>query len=81
MPFLSMLLLWFIVGSLSLLFTITSAPFGYFNSFVRNHPLETTRTMIGFLTSGLIAYLFDLPYIFEISFGGGILSLLLGEII
>jgi len=55
-------------------------PFLTLQRLAAEHPLRTARMVIGALVSGLVAHLFDLPYTLELTFGGGLISLLLGEI-
>lgn len=50
-------------------------------SFASNHPYRFTRGVIGAIAGFLVAWLFDLPYVIELTGSCGIGSVVLGEIV
>ncbi len=62
------------------LFVLIAFPFRALQRFAYEHPCRTARVVIGLIVSASLTYLLGLPYSVELTFGGGILSLLLGEV-
>lgn len=50
-------------------------------SFASNHPYRFTRGVIGAVAGFLVAWLFDLPYVIEITGSCALCSVVLGEIV
>lgn len=44
------------------------------------HPRRTARMVLGAVAAGLFAFLFNLPYVFEVSLAGGVAGVVLGEV-
>ncbi|MFZ2854539.1 MAG: hypothetical protein WAZ34_10590 [Rhodocyclaceae bacterium] len=55
-------------------------PFRKIKEAAAAQPRRTARMVLGAVAAGLFAYLFKLPYVFEISFAGGIVGIVLGEV-
>ncbi len=70
-----------ILWGISLTIAIVRWPFVLLKETAAAHPKRTARMVLGALAAGLFAYLFDLPYVIELSLGGGVLSLIAGELI
>lgn len=51
------------------------------SGFARDHPYRFTRGVIGAFSGFLVAWLFDLPYVIEITGSCAISSVVLGEVI
>lgn len=45
-----------------------------------SYPERTARMTLTAIAGGIFAYLFDLPYVIEISFTSGMIRVILGEI-
>ncbi len=52
----------------------------YIANLAINNPYRTARMVMGAAAGFLLAYLFDIPYEIDITFGGAVLSFILGEI-
>jgi hypothetical protein len=50
-------------------------------SFASNHPYRFTRGVIGAIAGFLVAWLFNLPYVIEITGASSLCSVVLGEIV
>ncbi len=50
-------------------------------TFASNHPYRFTRGVIGAIAGFLVAWLFDLPYVVEITSSSALCSVVLGEIV
>lgn len=50
-------------------------------SFASDHPYRFTRGVIGAIAGFLVAWLFDLPYVIELTSSCGIGSVVLGEFV
>jgi hypothetical protein len=56
-------------------------PFRIAKQIAAEYPKETARMVIGVLSAGIVAYLLDAPYVVQISFGGGIIGVIIGKIL
>lgn len=45
------------------------------------HPRRIARMMLGAIAGAVLAYVFNLPYFIEISFGSALVGLVIGEVI
>jgi len=64
-----------------LMIDILGFPFRILQRTAQRYPLRVARVVIGVFTATLLVYLFDLPYVIQISFSGGLIALIAGEVI
>ena len=55
-------------------------PFRKIKEAAAAHPHRTAKMVLGAVAAGLFAYLFKLPYVFELSLVGGVVGIVLGEV-
>lgn len=55
-------------------------PFRMAKQIAAAYPKETARMVLGALAAGIVTYLLDAPYVVQISFGGGIIGIIIGKI-
>lgn len=70
-----------ILWGISLTVAIVRWPFVLLKETAAAHPKRTARMVLGAIAAGFFAYLFELPYVSEVSVGGGVLGLILGEVL
>ena len=56
-------------------------PFRMAKEVAATHPRRTARMVLGAIAGGVFAYAFNLPYVIEVTFGGGLVGLIIGEVI
>lgn len=54
-------------------------PFRKAKEMAAMHPRRTAKMVFGAMAGAFLAYAFNLPYVVEVSFGGGLVGLVLGE--
>ncbi len=75
------LIIYIFVSGVSILFQLIKLPFSFVQEFANEYPLQTARSIVGFITGILVSSLLSLPHEFGISFSVSIISIILGEIL
>lgn len=55
-------------------------PFRKIKEAAATHPRRTAQAVIGAIAAGLFAYLFDFPFVIELTLAGGVAGLALGAV-
>ena len=66
-----------ILWGFSAIFAIVLWPFRKINEVAGQNPRRTAKMVLGAISAGIFAYLFDLPYVVELSVAGGVIGLVL----
>jgi len=59
---------------------IVTWPFRKAKEVAAAHPRRTARMVLGAIAAAFLTYVFHLPYGLEVSFAGGVVGLIIGEI-
>ena len=66
-----------ILWGFSAVFALVLWPFRKINEVAGKNPRRTAKMVLGAVVAGIFAYLFNLPYVVEFSFVGGVVGLFL----
>ncbi len=70
-----------ILWGVSAIFAIVLWPFRKINEVAGQNPRRTAKMVLGAIAAGIFAYLFNLPYVVELSVAGGVVGFVLDKIL
>jgi hypothetical protein len=68
-----------ILWGFSAIFAIVLWPFRKINEMAGQNPRRTAKMVLGAIAAGIFAYLFNLPYVVELSVVGGVVGFVLDK--